>query len=62
MASLKVPQFSFAKHKAMAKSNYFSSKSIFGQLISLIDDKKKKEAVKNTILSYMLNVLRVKIT
>jgi hypothetical protein len=44
MASLKVPQFSFAKHKAMAKSNYFSSKSIFGQLISLIDDKKKKRS------------------
>ena len=30
----------------MAKSNYFSSKSVFGQLISLIDDKKIKEAVK----------------
>ena len=30
----------------MSKSNYFSSKSIFGQLISLIDDKKIKESVK----------------
>jgi predicted RNA-binding protein with RPS1 domain len=30
----------------MSKSNYFSSKSVFGQLISLIDDKKIKEAVK----------------
>ena len=48
MASLKVPQFSFAKHKAMAKSNYFSSKSIFGQLISLIDDKKKKKKQSKT--------------
>lgn len=32
----------------MSKSNYFSSKSVFGQLISLIDDKKIKEAVKKT--------------
>ena len=32
----------------MAKSNYFSSKSVFGQLISLIDDKMIKEAVKKT--------------
>ena len=31
----------------MSKSNYFSSKSVFGQLISLIDDKKIKDAVKN---------------
>ncbi len=31
----------------MSKSNYFSSKSVFGQLISLIDDKKIKAAVKN---------------
>jgi Transposase DDE domain/Domain of unknown function (DUF4372) len=30
----------------MSKSTYFSSKSVFGQLISLIDDKKIKEAVK----------------
>jgi hypothetical protein len=30
----------------MAKSNYFSSKSVFGQLISLIDDKIVKDAVK----------------
>ena len=30
----------------MRKSNYFSSKSVFGQLISLIDDKKIKDAVK----------------
>ena len=30
----------------MSKSNYFSSKSIFGQLISLIDDKKIKDSVK----------------
>lgn len=30
----------------MAKSNYFSSKSVFGQLISLIDNKKIKDAVK----------------
>jgi hypothetical protein len=30
----------------MSKSNYFSSKSVFGQLISLIDDKKIKDAVK----------------
>jgi hypothetical protein len=30
----------------MSKSNYFSSKSVFGQLISLIDDKKIKQAVK----------------
>jgi len=30
----------------MSKSNYFSSKSVFGQLISLIDDKIIKEAVK----------------
>lgn len=30
----------------MGKSNYFSSKSVFGQLISLIDDKKIKDAVK----------------
>lgn len=29
----------------MSKSSYFSSKSVFGQLISLIDDKKIKEAV-----------------
>jgi len=27
----------------MNKSNYFSSKSVFGQLISLIDDKKIKD-------------------
>ena len=32
----------------MSKSNYFSSKSVFGQLISLIDDKKIKDAVKKT--------------
>lgn len=31
----------------MGKSNYFSSKSVFGQLISLIDDKIIKDAVKN---------------
>ena len=31
----------------MSKSNYFSSKSVFGQLISLIDDKIIKDAVKN---------------
>ncbi len=31
----------------MSKSNYFSSKSVFGQLICLIDDKKIKDAVKN---------------
>ena len=31
----------------MSKSNYFSSKSVFGQLISLIDDKKIKDSVKN---------------
>jgi hypothetical protein len=30
----------------MGKSNYFSSKSVFGQLISLIDDKIIKDAVK----------------
>ena len=30
----------------MSKSSYFSSKSVFGQLISLIDDKKIKDAVK----------------
>lgn len=30
----------------MSKSNYFSSKSVFGQLISLIDDKKVKDCVK----------------
>ena len=30
----------------MGKSNYFSTKSVFGQLISLIDDKKVKDAVK----------------
>lgn len=30
----------------MAKSNYFSSKSVFGQLISLISDKIVKDAVK----------------
>ena len=30
----------------MSKSNYFSSKSVFGQLISLIDDKTIKDAVK----------------
>lgn len=30
----------------MSKSNYFSSKSVFGQLISLIDDKKIKDSVK----------------
>lgn len=30
----------------MSKSNYFSSKSVFGQLISLIEDKKIKDAVK----------------
>ena len=32
----------------MSKSTYFSSKSVFGQLISLIDDKKIKDAVKKT--------------
>jgi hypothetical protein len=32
----------------MSKSNYFSSKSVFGQLISLTDDKKIKDAVKKT--------------
>jgi hypothetical protein len=32
----------------MGKSNYFSSKSVFGQLISLIDDKKIKDSVKTT--------------
>jgi hypothetical protein len=30
----------------MAKSNYFSGKSVFGQLISLIEDKTIKEVVK----------------
>ena len=30
----------------MSKSSYFSSKSVFGQLISLIDDKKIKDTVK----------------
>ena len=30
----------------MGKSSYFSSKSVFGQLISLIDDKKIQSAVK----------------
>lgn len=30
----------------MAKIDYFSSKSIFGQLIALIDDNKIKESVK----------------
>ena len=30
----------------MSKSNYFSSKSVFGQLISLIEDKKIKDSVK----------------
>ena len=30
----------------MSKSSYFSSKSVFGQLISLIDDKTIKDAVK----------------
>ena len=30
----------------MSKSTYFSSKSVFGQLISLIEDKKIKDAVK----------------
>ena len=30
----------------MSKSSYFSSKSVFGQLISLIDNKKIKDAVK----------------
>lgn len=30
----------------MAKSNYFSGKSVFGQLISLIEDKTVKEGVK----------------
>jgi hypothetical protein len=30
----------------MGKSTYFSSKSVFGQLISLIDDKKIKDSVK----------------
>lgn len=30
----------------MSKSSYFSSKSVFGQLISLIDDKKIRDAVK----------------
>jgi hypothetical protein len=29
----------------MSKNSYFSSKSVFGQLISLIDDKKIKDAV-----------------
>jgi chromosome condensin MukBEF MukE localization factor len=32
----------------MSKSNYFSSKSVFGQLISLIDNKKIKDAVQKT--------------
>ena len=32
----------------MGKSNYFSSKSVFGQLISLNDDKKIKYTVKKT--------------
>lgn len=32
----------------MSKSNYFSSKSVFGQLISLIDDKIVKNAVKKS--------------
>ena len=32
----------------MSKSTYFSSKSVFGQLISLIDDKKIKDAVKKS--------------
>ncbi|MGO4819763.1 DUF4372 domain-containing protein [Flavobacterium sp. W22_SRS_FP1] len=32
----------------MSKSNYFSSKSVFGQLISLIDDKIIKDAVKKS--------------
>lgn len=32
----------------MSKSNHFSTKSVFGQLISLIDDKIIKNAVKKT--------------
>ena len=32
----------------MGKSNYFSSKSVFGQLISLIDDKFIKDSVKKS--------------
>jgi Transposase DDE domain/Domain of unknown function (DUF4372) len=32
----------------MSKSNYFSNKSVFGQLISLIDDKIIKDAVKKS--------------
>lgn len=32
----------------MGKSNYFSSKSVFGQLISLIDDKLIKDSVKKS--------------
>jgi predicted metalloprotease with PDZ domain len=34
----------------MSKSNYFSSKYFFGQLISLIVDKKIKKALKNHYL------------
>jgi hypothetical protein len=44
----------------MSKSNYFSSKSVFGQLIFLIDDKKIKDAVKKTDSNRYVNRLKSK--
>ncbi|MET3115582.1 hypothetical protein AAKU52_003332 [Pedobacter sp. CG_S7] len=46
----------------MSKSNYFSGKSVFGQLISLIDDKIIKGALKNVVRTGMLSVLQPKTT
>ena len=41
----------------MSKSNYFSSKSVFGQLISLIDDKKIKDAVNTPIIALTAGIM-----
>jgi hypothetical protein len=45
----------------MGKNKYFSTKSVFGQLISLIDDSMIQKAVKSLIRIGMSNILNVKI-
>ena len=48
MASLKIVILFCTTKYTMGKSKYFSSKSVFGQLISLIDDKFIKDSVKKS--------------
>jgi|GEM_PF-2706964 len=46
----------------MAKSTYFSSKFVFGQLISLIDDAMIKKKLKSVIQIVIQSDLQQKIT